>query len=79
MNVILAYFRAGWVSPSGYNHFFKNIVRPLCRWWMEFIRNLIVLVGLYWVALKSENPDLIFLAKATALTMMAFILTYINT
>ena len=54
-------------------------VRPLCRWWLELSRNVVVVAGLFWLADKTKSKPLMVFAGIGVAALFLFIQSYFGT
>jgi len=78
LNKLNKYFSDGFLLHEADFQAGKHI-RALTKWWLELVRNLLVVSAFYFLALKSDSTVLKILAQLSLLVFLAYFSTWQNT
>lgn len=75
LDKVNAYFAAAYV-PYRTDQQVGAFIRLVCRWWLEFARNVLVVATLGFLAEKSDSTSLKAFAIVTSIALIAYLSTY---
>lgn len=78
MKSLSDYINAGFVRHTA-DHQISELARHAAKWWLDFVRNFIVVVGFFYLARKSGNSVLQLFSYINCLVLLWYLTSYFNT